>query len=204
MMIHEITAIAGAHKQRKRVGRGPGSGGKRSGRGQKGAGSRSGTARKYQFEGGQMPFFRRMPKLGFTNVNFKTQFWTVNLRDIVAHPDFAKGGTVNANSLIKAGLVRDTSRDIKVLGTLPDGADALKVKLTVEVARVTDSARARITDAGGSVTEAGTRRDRVRGVDRNADDRTPKNLTKKLRKQTWHTKRTEAFAKGEVIKPKGG
>ena len=53
---------------------------------------------------------------------------------------------------------------------------------------------------GGSVTETGTRRDKVRGIDRDSDDRTPKNLTKKLKNQEWHRKRAEAFARGEVLK----
>ncbi len=178
MMIHDITALAGKYKQRKRIGRGHGSGGKRAGRGQKGAGSRRGHSRMYQFEGGQMPFFRRLPKMGFTNANFKTHFWIVNLSDIVLHPDFTKGGQINAETLIAAGLVRDTSRDLKILGGISE--DGLKVKLDVVANRVTDSARKLITDAGGSVTELGTRRDRIRGIDRNSDDRSPKNLTKKL------------------------
>ena len=203
MMIHEVTAIAGKYKQRKRIGRGVGSGnGKTAGRGQKGAGSRAGHSKLYQFEGGQMPFFRRMPKFGFTNANFKTLFWTVNLGAIVAHPDFKNGGEVNIDSLIKAGLVRDTSRNLKILGGLADGQDSLSVKLDVKSNRVTDSARKLIVDAGGSVEETGTRRDRVRGIDRNSDDRTPKNLTKKLKNQEWHRKRAEAFAKGEVLKKK--
>ncbi len=203
MMIHEVTAIAGKYKQRKRVGRGVGSGnGKTSGRGQKGAGSRTGHSKLYQFEGGQMPFFRRMPKFGFTNANFKTLFWTVNLGDIVAHADFKSGGEVNHETMIKAGLVRDKSRNLKILGGLGEGQDSLSVKLTVNTNRVTDSARKLITDAGGSVTETGTRRDRVRGVDRNSEDRTPKNLTKKLKNQEWHRKRSEAFARGEVLKKK--
>ena len=205
MMIHEITAIAGKNKQRKRIGRGAGSGtGKRAGRGQKGAGSRRGHSTRFQFEGGQMPFFRRMPKFGFTNANFKTKFWTVNLRDIVAHSDFSSGGEVTPMALIKAGLVRDDSRDVKVLGSLPEGADKLSVKLDIKVARVTDNARKHVTDAGGSVEEIGTRRDRVRGVDRNSDDRSPKNLTKKLNKRQWHARRKDAFRKGEVLKPKKG
>lgn len=203
MMIHEVTAIAGKYKQRKRVGRGVGSGnGKTAGRGQKGAGSRAGHSKLYQFEGGQMPFFRRMPKFGFTNANFKTLFWTVNLGAIAGHPDFKNGGEVNIDSLIKAGLVRDTSRNLKILGGLADGQDSLSVKLDVKSNRVTDSARKLIVDAGGSVEETGTRRDRVRGIDRNSDDRTPKNLTKKLKNQEWHRKRAEAFAKGEVLKKK--
>ncbi len=203
MMIHEVTAMAGKYKKRKRVGRGVGSGnGKTAGRGQKGAGARQGHSKLYQFEGGQMPFFRRMPKFGFTNAKFKTQFWIVNLSAIVEHDDFKNGGDVSSETLVKAGLVRDTSRDLKILGGLADGEDKLGVKLNVTANRVTDSARKLITDAGGSVTETGTRRDKVRGVDRNSDDRAPKNLTKKLKSQEWHRKRSEAFARGEVLKKK--
>lgn len=179
MMIHDITALAGRYKKRKRVGRGRGSGhGKTSGRGFKGAGSRSGYAAKRAFEGGQMPLFRRLQKFGFSNARWETEFWIVNLRDIVAHPSFAKGGDVTVESLIKAGLVRDDSRDLKVLGTIGEGG--LKVKLNVTASRVSAKARELVEQAGGKVTETGTRRDRVRGVDRNSQDRTPKNLTKKL------------------------
>lgn len=179
MMIHDITAQAGKYKNRKRVGRGEGSGhGKQSGRGNKGAGSRSGTSAKKAFEGGQMPFFRRIAKFGFTNAPFRTHFWIVNLSDIVAHPLFAKGGDVNAARLIEAGLVRDESRDLKILGNIPEGG--LKAKLNVTASRVSGKARQAVIDAGGSVNESGTRRDMVRGVDRNAEDRSPKKLTKKL------------------------
>ena len=107
---------------------------------------------------------------------------------------------MDAASLAKAGLIRDDSRDVKVLGSLPEGQSTLSVKLDVKVSRVTDAARRHVTAAGGSVTESGTRRDRVRGIERNADDRTPTNLTKKLTARNWHAKRREAFAKGEVLK----
>ena len=127
-----------------------------------------------------MPYFRRMPKFGFSNVNFKTRFWIVNLGSIVSHPDFTKGGAVNAASLVKAGLIRDTSRGVKVLGDL--GEQKLTQKFTVEAARVSASARKLVEGAGGSVHETGSRRDRVRGIDRNSGDPTPKNLTKKLRR----------------------
>jgi large subunit ribosomal protein L15 len=181
MMIHEVTPQAGKYKARKRVGRGKyGARGKTSGRGAKGEGSRSGTSTRYQFEGGQMPFFRRIAKFGFTNAKFKTQFWIVNVGDIVKHPDFASGGQVTADSLIKAGLVRDTSRPLKVLGGVSD--EALKVKLEVAAERVSAPARRMIEGAGGKVTETGTRRDRVRGVDRNSEDKSPKNLTKKAKR----------------------
>lgn len=186
MMIHEITQLAGRNKRRKRVGRGTAAGGKRAGRGQKGAGSRSGTARKTGFEGGQMPYFRRLRKFGFTNANFMIRFWTVNIRAILAHPSFAKGGTVNAETLIKAGLIRDDSRDLKVLGDLGDMT--LNAKLDVTAARVSGKARKLIEDAGGKVNETGTRRDKVRGVDRNSDDKTPKNLTKKLNRSSGRKK----------------
>lgn len=183
MMIHEITVQAGKYKARKRVGRGRGSGsGKTSGRGHKGAGSRSGYSRRMAFEGGQTPLFRRIAKRGFTNVQFKTQFWIVNLGDIIEHDLFAKGGRVDAASLVEAGLIRDEKRPVKVLGDLGESGK-LGVKLSVEVARVSDPARRSILDAGGSVTETGTRRDRVRGVDRNSDDRTPKNLRKKPKRR---------------------
>ena len=181
MMIHEITEKAGQNRKRKRIGRGQGSGwGKQAGRGHKGAGSRRGHSTRFQFEGGQMPYFRRMPKLGFSNVQFESRFWTVNLRDIVRHEAFAKGGSVTAETLIAAGLVRDTSRDVKILGAVDESG--VKAKLDVRVNRVTSGAKKLIEGAGGSVHETGTRRDRVRGIDRNCDDRTPKNLTKKLRR----------------------
>lgn len=181
MMIHDITELAGKYKDRKRVGRGHGSGqGKQAGRGHKGAGSRSGDAAKRGFEGGQMPYFRRLAKFGFTNAKFKTEFWIVNLADIVRHASFAKGGKVDIDTLIKAGLVRDTSRDLKILGSI--GEDGLKAKLDVTASRVSMSARRLIESAGGKVHETGTRRDHMRGVDRNAEDKAPKKLTKKLKR----------------------
>jgi large subunit ribosomal protein L15 len=181
MMIHDITALAGKYKDRKRVGRGKGSGhGRRSGRGQKGAGSRSGDHRKTGFEGGQMPYFRRIRKFGFSNARFETLFWIVNLREILDHPSFASGGDVNADTLIKAGLIRDTSRDLKILGDVGDRKVA--VKLNVTASRVSGPARKLIEAAGGTVKETGTRRDRVRGIDRNSEDRAPKNLTRKLKR----------------------
>lgn len=199
MMIHDITARAGKYKNRKRVGRGEGSGhGKQSGRGNKGAGSRSGTSAKKAFEGGQMPFFRRIAKFGFTNAPFRTHFWIVNLSDIVAHPMFAKGGEVSAARLIQAGLVRDESRDLKILGNIPEGG--LKVKLSVTAARVSGKAREAVLGAGGSVKESGTRRDFVRGIDRNSEDRSPKKLTKKLTRGG----KKAAKAEGEAAEPAAG
>jgi large subunit ribosomal protein L15 len=212
MMIHEITPLAGKYKARKRVGRGRASGvGKTSGRGHKGAGSRAGYSRRHQFEGGQMPLFRRLAKRGFTNARFTTHFWIVNLGSVVAHPSFASGGRVDAEALIAAGLIRDTKRPVKILGDLGPDAGTLSVKLEVAVDRVSDAARRLITDAGGSVTESGTRRDVVRGVDRNSDDRSPKNLTKKPKRRAAKTfdepkpggKKKDADKKGGEKKAKG-
>ena len=192
MMIHEITAVVGRDKKRKRVGRGRGSGiGKTSRRGHKGAGSRSGYSQKAAFEGGQMPYFRRIPKRGFTNVNFKTDFRVVNLRSIVAHPSFAKGGDVNADALAKAGLIPTGDSPIKVLGDLGE-AEKLSVKLNVSAERVTASARKHIEAAGGSVNEVGTRRDKVRGVDRATGNPEPSNLTKKLKRYRKRVKQAAA------------
>lgn len=182
MMIHEITALAGAYRKRKRIGRGESSGqGKTSGKGHKGARARAGYSLKKAFEGGQTPYFRRISKRGFSNVKYRTEFWIVNLVDIIAHDLFAKGGDVTAERLIEAGLIRDTTRPLKVLGDLGE-AKSLKVKLNITAERVTAKVRDVVAAAGGSVTESGTRRDKVRGIDRNSDDLAPKNLTKKLRR----------------------
>jgi len=192
MMIHDITAKAGRYPARKRVGRGRSSGlGKTSGRGHKGAGSRSGHAKKLAFEGGQMPYFRRLPKRGFGNSNFRTDFWLVNLGALVSHPDFQNGGEVTRERLIASGLVRDDSRPVKILGDLHIAGEDAKVEAAYQimVERVSDSARRLVTDAGGTVTELGTRRDRARGVDRNSEDRTPTNLTKKLTRRREAEKR---------------
>lgn len=205
MMIHEITSLAGRYKNRKRIGRGPGSGwGKQSGRGHKGFGSRRGMSARFQFEGGQMPYFRRMPKFGFSNTEFRSQFWIVNLSDILNLPQFKSGGKVTQQALIDAGLVRDESRDLKILGNLPEGQTRLSVRLEIEAARVTESVRRMVAEAGGSVTEVGTRRDRVRGVDRNSDDRSPKNQKKKAVRRDFQRAKAEAAARGEVLKKDDG
>ncbi len=145
-MIHEITEKAGKYKTRKRVGRGRGSGsGKTSGRGHKGAGSRSGYSRRPAFEGGQMQYFRRIPKRGFTNTQFKTVYHIVNLAAIAEH--FKKGATVDATALVEAGLIRNFKNPVKVLG---DGE--LSVALHITADKFSASATKKIEDAGGSVT----------------------------------------------------
>jgi large subunit ribosomal protein L15 len=148
MMIHEITEKVGRYKKRKRIGRGPGSGtGKTSGRGHKGAGSRSGYSGSIRpsREGGQMPWFRRLPKRGFTNAMFRTDYAVVNLSAIDAR--FDDGAEVNPAMLVKAGLLRSTRDPVKVLGR---GETTKKLKVTA--AAFSASAKEKIEKAGGSVT----------------------------------------------------
>ena len=146
MMIHEITKSVGKHRARKRVGRGEGSGhGKTSGRGHKGAASRAGWKRRPGYEGGQMPLIRRMPKRGFSNVQFRTLYHVVNVRHLEALCD--DGAAVTVETLAEAGLVRDTNRPLKVLG---DGD--LSKKLDVTAARFSAAAKQKIEAAGGTVT----------------------------------------------------
>ena len=146
MMIHEITEKAGKYKTRKRIGRGHGSGsGKTSGRGHKGAKSRSGYSRRPAFEGGQMQYFRRIPKRGFTNADFKTVYHIVNLAALEAR--FKKGATVDATTLVEAGLIRNFENPVKILG---QGDLTIALKVTAD--KFSDSALKKIEAAGGSVT----------------------------------------------------
>ena len=152
MMIHEITEKVGRHKRRKRIGRGVGSGhGKTSGRGHKGAGSRSGfgssTASHPAREGGQTPLFMRVPKRGFSNARFAKHYAIVNVQALDAR--FEDGAQVNAETLAQAGLIRDARQAVKILGQ----GETTK-KLNVTAAKCSGAARAKIEQAGGTVTEA--------------------------------------------------
>ncbi|RMF85735.1 MAG: 50S ribosomal protein L15 [Planctomycetota bacterium] len=145
MMQHQITEAAGAHKRRRRVGRGESSGtGKTSGRGHKGCLARSGGGARPMHEGGQMPIFRRMPKRGFSNVQFERRFATVNLCDL--ERAFDAGATVNRESLLAKRLVQDPDAPIKLLGK-----GALAKKLTVEANACSAAAREAVEKAGGAV-----------------------------------------------------
>lgn len=147
MMIHEITAKVGKHKKRKRIGRGEGSGsGETAGRGHKGAGSRAGYRRRPGFEGGQMPLVRRMPKRGFSNSKFRRLYHVVNVKTLEERCD--DGAAVTVESLAKAGVVRDASRPLKVLGE-----GELTKALTVTAEKFSASAKAKIEGAGGQVRE---------------------------------------------------
>lgn len=147
MMIHEITEKVGRYKNRKRVGRGESSGlGKTSGRGHKGAGQRAGNTYRAYFEGGQMPFARRIPKRGFTNAAFRNLYHIVNLKTLESRMD--DGDTVTVETLANAGIVRDAKLPLKVLGE-----GELTKKLHVTAAKFSKSARAKIESAGGEITE---------------------------------------------------
>tara|TARA_B100000959_G_scaffold160538_1_gene168141 strand:- start:2642 stop:3079 length:438 start_codon:yes stop_codon:yes gene_type:complete len=144
MKLSSLTPVPGSIKNRKRVGRGHGSGlGKSAGRGDKGAGQRSGFKRRPWFEGGQMPLARRLPKRGFTNL-FKKEFQIVNLDDI----DALGLDTINPQVLAKHGLVRSALKPVKILG---DGE--LKSKLSVTATTFSNSAKEKIEKAGGTATE---------------------------------------------------
>ena len=146
MMIHEVTEKVGRHKRRKRIGRGPGSGtGKTSGRGHKGYGSRSGNTAPH--EGGRIPLFKRYPKRGFSNANFMKHYALVNLKALEAR--FDAGEEVTLDTLIKAGLVRDSSKPLKILGE-----GELTKKLTVVAAAFSKSAADKIAAAGGEAKVA--------------------------------------------------
>jgi large subunit ribosomal protein L15 len=140
-----LRPVAGSHRNRKRIGRGQGSGtGKTAGKGHKGSKARSGGATNPGFEGGQMPMYRRLPKRGFTNP-FKITYLAVNVSDLVR----ITGDEVSPESLLAAGIVRKISEPVKLLGH-GDVGRALTVKSGM---RVSASAKAKIEAAGGRVED---------------------------------------------------
>jgi len=143
MQLTEILKLAGANRKRKRVGRGIGSGlGKTCGRGHKGAGSRAGAVRSSLYEGGQMPLFRRVPKRGFNNAEFRTVYNVVNVGQLEHR--FEAGTQVTPEAMLEAGLIRNLRNKVKVLGE-----GELTKKLKVEAAKFSASAEQKITAAGG-------------------------------------------------------
>ena len=142
MDLSNLKPPKGANRNRKRVGRGPGSGlGKTAGRGSKGAQSRSGYKQKRGFEGGQMPLHRRLPKRGFHNP-FRVEYAVVNLDDLSAR--FAAGAVVTPDVLRAARLVT-TKQPIKVLAR-----GEIAVALTVKAHKFSGKAAEKIAAAGGS------------------------------------------------------
>src|ERR1700677_3857684 len=145
MQLHELKPRPGSKHRVKRLGCGESSGhGKTSGKGHKGQKARSGGSIRLGFEGGQMPWIRRVPKRGFNNNAFKTQFAIVNLGDLNA---FESGAEVNEVSLLKAGLIRRPYELVKVLG-----AGELKKALKITVDKASATAKDAIEKAGGTLT----------------------------------------------------
>ena len=143
MNLFDLKSMPFPRKRKKRVGRGRGSGmGKTSGRGGKGATARSGNETSIQFEGGQTPLFRRLPKRGFNNP-FKKEYSIVNVKDIAR---FDNGANVNPEKLMDAGLIKKVLNGVKVLG---DGE--IKIPLTVSAHKFSKVAIEKIKAAGGEI-----------------------------------------------------
>jgi large subunit ribosomal protein L15 len=149
MKLHELAGNAGSRKVRKRIGRGIGSGkGKTGGRGGKGQTARSGVRIK-GFEGGQMPLHRRLPKRGFRNTPFALKLNEINLGRLQEAIDAGKidtAGKIDAEALVKAGILRRAKDGVRLLGS-----GELKAKIAVSVYGASKSAVAAVEKAGGTV-----------------------------------------------------
>lgn len=144
MNLDEILHAAGAHKKRRRIGRGPASGqGKTAGRGSKGAGQHSSRGKRWGFQGGSNPMLARIPKRGFSNFNFRQEYQVVNVDDLER---FEAGTRVDAAALLKARLIADLAQPVKVLGR-----GELTRQLTVVAAKFSATAAEKIAKVGGTV-----------------------------------------------------
>jgi len=144
MKLHELVP-ATPTKKAWRKGRGPGSGnGKTGGRGHKGQQARSGGGVRIGFEGGQMPAYRRLPKRGFNNARFATEYAIVNLA--LLDEICEDGATVDLVSLVEAGVISKPLCGLKVLGN-----GNITKKLTVKAQKISEAAKAKIEAAGGTV-----------------------------------------------------
>ena len=142
MKLHTLAPNEGATKERKRLGRGVGSGtGKTSGKGHKGQNARSGGGVRPGFEGGQLPLFRRLPKRGFSNAPFKVRYATINLSDLNRFED---GALVTPEILKEIGLVKNQLDGIKVLGN-----GTLEKKVIVKAHKFSEVAQKQIEKLGG-------------------------------------------------------
>ena len=141
MKLHELSPAPGSTKERKRIGRGAGSGqGKTAGKGHKGQKARAGRGMRPGFEGGQMPIMRRIPKRGFNNI-FAKKFAIINVSDL---NKFTDGTVVDAELLKAAGLIKKEYDGVKVLGN-----GDVTSKVTVKAAKFSQSAVEKIEKAGG-------------------------------------------------------
>ena len=141
--LQSLKANPGARRRKLRTGRGIAAGqGASCGFGMRGQKSRSGRPTRPGFEGGQMPLYRRVPKLKHFPLINPTSFTVINVAKLA---DLKAGSTVNLDSLVKDGIVTSPKHPLKILGS-----GELKVKLTVQAAAFTASARAKIEAAGGT------------------------------------------------------
>ena len=144
MKLDSLKPSKGSIKNKKRIGRGHGSGlGKTSGRGLKGAGQRSGNKRRAWFEGGQMPLARRLPRRGFTNI-FKEEIQIVNISDLIR---IEKNSEIDPVVLQENGLIRSSLKPVKILGE-----GDIDKKLNVTASSFSESAKNKIEKAGGTAT----------------------------------------------------
>ena len=142
MELNELKFTTGSNKNRKRVGRGIGTGhGKTSGRGQKGQNSRSGGGVRVGFEGGQNPLVFRIAKRGFNNYEFATRYAVINISDLEKFDD---GAEVTPELLKEMGIVKDMKDGLKVLGN-----GELTKKITVSANKFSKVAKEKIENAGG-------------------------------------------------------
>ena len=142
MKLHTMYPAEGATKTRKRVGRGIGSGtGKTAGKGHKGQNARSGGGVRPGFEGGQLPLFRRLPKRGFSNAKFKTEYAVINLSDL---NKFENDAVITPELLKEMGLVKNQLSGIKVLGN-----GTLEKKVIVKAHKFSSVAKEEIEKLGG-------------------------------------------------------
>jgi large subunit ribosomal protein L15 len=142
MKLNELNRAPEA-KAKKRVGRGPGSGmGKTATRGEKGQKARSGASIPAWFQGGQTPLYRRVPKRGFKNTKFRTEFATINLSEL--NKFFNDGDVVSPELLKEKGIIKKQLDGVKVLGN-----GELEKKLTIRANRFSSSAVTKIESAGG-------------------------------------------------------
>lgn len=142
MKLHELSPAPGSNKAAYRKGRGHGSGnGKTAGKGHKGQKARSGNFSFRGFEGGQMPLYQRIPKRGFNNARFATQYAVLNVEALNAFED---GAVVTTAELVSSGIVKRPLDGIKILGN-----GELSKRLTVQVAAFSESAKQKIESVGG-------------------------------------------------------
>ena len=142
MKLHELSPAPGSAKKAYRKGRGPASGnGKTAGKGHKGQNARSGGGVRPGFEGGQIPAYRRLPKRGFNNSNFATEYAIVNLSLL---DKFDEGSVVNLESLMAAKIIKDAKSGLKVLAN-----GSISKKITVQAKVFSAAAKEKIEAAGG-------------------------------------------------------